>query len=86
MTTTISKKTTVTITLDKTEMDAIRVVTDFFTHLSDVISDNFNDENCDFMDLDNDMSINVPSDEIGTIAMHLEEFTATKLIKLSPAD
>ena len=82
MTITTAKNTTVTIALNDTEMNAIETVAKLFDRISEAILDNYSGEICDIWDADNDMPINVPSDEIGTMAMNLEEFMATKLIKL----
>jgi len=85
MTVTTSKNTTVTFNLNETEMNAIETVTRLFDRLSEAVIDNYSDEVCNIWDADNDIPINVPSDELGIIAMHLEEFNGTKLIKLLPA-
>lgn len=82
MTVTTAKNTTVTIALNDAEMKAIETVTELFTRISEAVTDNYSNEFCSIWDVDNNMPINVPSDEIGIMAMHLEEFNSTKLIKL----
>ena len=86
MTVTTSKNTTVAISLNETEVKAIETVAELFNRLSEAVSDNYSSEICRIWDADNDMPIGVPSDELGIIAMNLEEFTATKLIKLLSDD
>ena len=79
--TAITTKNIVTIIkLSEVEKNAIETVQELFARLAEIVSDEYQDD-CDIWDLDNDVPINVPSDELNTIATHLEEFFSTYNIK-----
>lgn len=82
MTVKTTKNIVTTIRLSEVEKNAIETVQELFSRLAEIVSEEYQDD-CDIWDMDNDVPINVPSDELNTIATHLEEFFSTYNIKFN---